>query len=62
MLNYHQDIPKPLQPKFVLDVEMDELFILAGLQDRVIQVINLFAELFVCPLIKISQLLNVDKE
>ncbi|XP_031548705.1 uncharacterized protein LOC116286363 isoform X2 [Actinia tenebrosa] len=33
-----KDIPKPLQPKFVLDVEMDELFIQAGLQDRVIQV------------------------
>ena len=31
------DIPKPLQPSFVLSVEMDELFIQAGLQDRVIQ-------------------------
>ena len=33
-----QDMPKPLQPNFVLDVEMSELFIQAGLQDRVIQV------------------------
>ncbi|KAK3744354.1 hypothetical protein QZH41_016482, partial [Actinostola sp. cb2023] len=33
-----KDIAKPLQPKFVLGVEMDELFIQAGLQDRVIQV------------------------
>jgi len=31
------DIPKALQPSFVLSVEMDELFIQAGLQDRVIQ-------------------------
>ena len=31
-------MPKPLQPNFVLDVEMSELFIQAGLQDRVIQV------------------------
>ena len=31
------DIPIPLQPSFVLSVEMDELFIQAGLQDRVIQ-------------------------
>ena len=34
-----QDMPKPLQPNFVLDVEASELFIQAGLQDRVIQVI-----------------------
>lgn len=33
-----QDMPKPLQPNFVLDVEASELFIQAGLQDRVIQV------------------------
>ena len=33
-----QDMRKPLQPNFVLDVEMSELFIQAGLQDRVIQV------------------------
>ena len=33
-----QDMPKPLQPNFILDVEMSELFIQAGLQDRVIQV------------------------
>eukprot|EP00731_Ephydatia_muelleri_P036726 Em0313g1a len=32
------DIPKPLQPTFVLDVEKSELFIQAGLQDRVVQV------------------------
>jgi glucuronokinase len=32
-----RDIPKPLQPDFVLSVEMEELFIQAGLQDRVIQ-------------------------
>ena len=33
-----QDMPEALQPQFVLDVEMDELYIQAGLQDRVIQV------------------------
>ncbi|KAL5499940.1 hypothetical protein EMCRGX_G011415 [Ephydatia muelleri] len=33
-----KDIPKPLQPTFVLDVEKSELFIQAGLQDRVVQV------------------------
>lgn len=33
-----QDMPKPLQPNFILDVEASELFIQAGLQDRVIQV------------------------
>jgi len=32
-----RDIPKHLQPEFVLSVEMEELFIQAGLQDRVIQ-------------------------
>ncbi|KAL1530773.1 hypothetical protein AB1Y20_001671 [Prymnesium parvum] len=32
-----RDIPKELQPNFVLSVEMEELFIQAGLQDRVIQ-------------------------
>mmetsp|Transcript_30139 Transcript_30139/g.84930 ORF Transcript_30139/g.84930 Transcript_30139/m.84930 type:complete len:639 (-) Transcript_30139:115-2031(-) len=31
------DIPKHLQPSFVLSVEMEELYIQAGLQDRVIQ-------------------------
>jgi glucuronokinase len=31
------DIPKPVQPSFVLAVETEELFINAGLQDRVIQ-------------------------
>ena len=35
-----QDMPRPLQPQFVLDVEMQELFIQAGHQDRVIQVNN----------------------
>ncbi|XP_030834314.1 probable glucuronokinase 2 [Strongylocentrotus purpuratus] len=34
----NSDLPKPLQPQFILDVEIDELFISAGLQDRVIQV------------------------
>ena len=33
-----RDIPKHIQPSFVLSVEMEELFINAGLQDRVIQV------------------------
>lgn len=33
-----KDIPKPLQPTFVLEVEKSELFIQAGLQDRVVQV------------------------
>jgi len=32
------DIPKPLQPSLVLSVELEELDIAAGLQDRVIQV------------------------
>ncbi|KAK8403266.1 hypothetical protein O3P69_000414 [Scylla paramamosain] len=32
------DIPRPLQPQFILDVEKDELLINAGLQDRVVQV------------------------
>eukprot|EP01065_Artemidia_motanka_P040725 TRINITY_DN5152_c1_g1_i1.p1 TRINITY_DN5152_c1_g1~~TRINITY_DN5152_c1_g1_i1.p1 ORF type:complete len:672 (+),score=213.78 TRINITY_DN5152_c1_g1_i1:84-2018(+) len=31
------DIPKELQPNLVLSVESDELFITAGLQDRVVQ-------------------------
>eukprot|EP00039_Didymoeca_costata_P022849 m.5353 g.5353 ORF g.5353 m.5353 type:complete len:619 (+) comp3281_c0_seq1:104-1960(+) len=33
----NSDIPKPVQPNFVLSVEMNELGINAGLQDRVIQ-------------------------
>lgn len=33
------DIPKDKQPNFVLSVEMGELGINAGLQDRVIQVV-----------------------
>ncbi len=33
-----QDMPLPLQPNFVLGVETTELYIQAGLQDRVIQV------------------------
>ena len=32
------DLPKPIRSSFILNVEMDELFIQAGLQDRVIQV------------------------
>ena len=33
------DLPKEVQPQFILDVEKSELHINAGLQDRVIQVI-----------------------
>ena len=33
-----QDMPKTLQPQFILDVEKEELRINAGLQDRVVQV------------------------
>ena len=32
------DLPKPKRASFILDVEIGELFIQAGLQDRVIQV------------------------
>ena len=32
------DLPKEVQPQFILDVEKSELHINAGLQDRVIQV------------------------
>ena len=32
------DLPKELQPQFILEVEKSELNISAGLQDRVIQV------------------------
>ena len=32
------DLPKPRRASFILDVEIGELFIQAGLQDRVIQV------------------------
>ncbi|XP_040182063.1 probable glucuronokinase 2 isoform X2 [Rana temporaria] len=32
------DLPKTVQPNFILDVEKEELFITAGLQDRVVQV------------------------
>jgi len=35
---YGVEIPKVVQPSFVLSVEREELFIAAGLQDRVIQV------------------------
>ncbi len=35
---YEVEIPKPLLPNLILSVEMDELGITAGLQDRVIQV------------------------
>ncbi|XP_063293094.1 uncharacterized protein LOC134578052 isoform X2 [Pelobates fuscus] len=32
------DLPKSMRPNFILDVEKEELFITAGLQDRVVQV------------------------
>ncbi|XP_072548243.1 glucuronokinase with putative uridyl pyrophosphorylase [Salminus brasiliensis] len=32
------DLPKPIRASFILNVETDELFITAGLQDRVVQV------------------------
>lgn len=32
------DLPKPIRANFILSVETDELFITAGLQDRVVQV------------------------
>lgn len=32
------DLPKPIRASFILSVETDELFITAGLQDRVVQV------------------------
>ncbi|XP_056905671.1 uncharacterized protein LOC130534959 isoform X1 [Takifugu flavidus] len=32
------DLPKPIRANFILNVETDELFITAGLQDRVVQV------------------------
>ncbi|XP_061774725.1 glucuronokinase with putative uridyl pyrophosphorylase [Nerophis ophidion] len=32
------DVPKPIRANFILNVETDELFIAAGLQDRVVQV------------------------
>ena len=35
---FMQDMPKQIQPNFVLDVEKSELSIQAGLQDRVVQV------------------------
>ena len=37
------DLPKEVQPQFILDVEKSELHINAGLQDRVIQV-NIFCK------------------
>uniref|UniRef100_A0A8C9QRX5 Glucuronokinase with putative uridyl pyrophosphorylase n=1 Tax=Scleropages formosus TaxID=113540 RepID=A0A8C9QRX5_SCLFO len=33
-----RDLPKPIRANFILNVETDELFITAGLQDRVVQV------------------------
>ncbi|XP_063063495.1 glucuronokinase with putative uridyl pyrophosphorylase [Engraulis encrasicolus] len=33
-----KDLPKPVRANFILNVETDELFITAGLQDRVVQV------------------------
>lgn len=38
MTFYGVEIPKPIQPNLILGVELDELGIGAGLQDRVIQV------------------------
>lgn len=38
-----QDLPKPVRANFILNVETDELFITAGLQDRVVQVDNLIS-------------------
>lgn len=38
-----QDLPKPVRANFILNVETDELFITAGLQDRVVQVNNLIS-------------------
>lgn len=32
-------MPKPIRANFILSVEKDELYINAGLQDRVVQVI-----------------------
>lgn len=42
LLFFLKDLPKPIRANFVLDVESDELFITAGLQDRVVQVTVLF--------------------
>lgn len=36
-----QDLPKPVRANFILNVETDELFITAGLQDRVVQVCDI---------------------
>lgn len=36
-----QDLPKPVRANFILNVETDELFITAGLQDRVVQVLHI---------------------
>lgn len=33
-----QDLPKQIRANFILNVETDELYITAGLQDRVVQV------------------------
>ena len=38
-----QDLPKPVRANFILNVETDELFITAGLQDRVVQVSNIIS-------------------
>ena len=32
-------MPRPIQPQLVLDIEMKELYIQAGLMDRVVQVL-----------------------
>lgn len=49
-----QDIPKPKQPQFILNVETEELGIQAGLQDRVIQVLPLYCSCIVKTIITLS--------
>lgn len=42
-----QDLPKPIRANFILNVESDELFITAGLQDRVVQVSSMLTAMHV---------------
>uniref|UniRef100_A0A672KEB4 Glucuronokinase 1-like n=1 Tax=Sinocyclocheilus grahami TaxID=75366 RepID=A0A672KEB4_SINGR len=49
------DLPKPIRANFILNVETDELFITAGLQDRVVQ-----ALLYVKILISIGEYIPLD--
>uniref|UniRef100_A0A671RJ40 Glucuronokinase with putative uridyl pyrophosphorylase n=1 Tax=Sinocyclocheilus anshuiensis TaxID=1608454 RepID=A0A671RJ40_9TELE len=49
------DLPKPVRANFILNVETDELFITAGLQDRVVQ-----ALLYVKILISIGEYIPLD--